>query len=151
MNRLITFLLVLVLTATSGCGAWWQRFRENPVAVLTEGTGYMVNALSLAELAFNAWAAGNPAATPETRAQFMAVVGHARRGIAVAQAGLRTAATLQRDELDVDRLLRDAQGAVTSVATFLRGLSTPNGSAQDPMMATAIQHLEASSEPIRRP
>jgi hypothetical protein len=138
------FLVLLFTFVFSGCGAWWQRFRDNPIEALTNGTGYLMTAVSLAETAFATYAAANPV-DAQTRSQFHAIVGEVKNGIAVAQSGLAVAADLHQNELDTEALMRDAKNAVNALANFLAGLPHPNGSAVDPTLANAITHCRRAA------
>jgi len=153
MRRLNSPLLVLVVLfalATNGCAAWWQNFKNNPIAGILEATTYAMNALGLADMAFNAWASANPEGAAGARPQYTAIVSNVRNGIATAQGALRTAAELRQPAPDRGAVMREGSIALNQLADFLQGLRQPAGSAQDPLMQRAVARLrEASRNPVQ--
>lgn len=143
--RLLPVLLVLSLFA-EGCASFRDQFMKDPVAGIMRGVSYMSNAVSLADLAFNAWAAMNPsAATPEVRSQYTAIAGSTRSAIALTQSGLRVGAGLTQPIVDRAAVLQESQSALLHLSDFLSGLSTPPGQAADPLLAQAIAATRAAS------
>lgn len=145
LSRFMMMTLVVASLAFAGCAQWWQNFKANPIAGILEGTSYAMNALGLADMAFNAWAASNPDAAVGARAQYNAIAGSVRTGIATAQGTLRTAAELRQPEPDRDAVLREGNAALNSLADFLQGLRQPPGSAQDPLMQSAVANLRRAA------
>ena len=145
-------LLVLVFSLnTTGC-AWAQRFRDDPIAALQEGVGYIRTALSLATSAFEMWASSNPEASADARSQFHMIAGNVDRGLIVAQDGLRLAASTSGPAPDINVLLRDAQTAIGSLSRFLAELPSGNAprAASNGSMQAAITATERASRPVSR-
>lgn len=147
LNNPLLILVVLFALATSGCAAWWQNFKNNPIAGILEATTYAMNAVGLADMAFNAWASANPDAAAGARPQYTSIVSNVRNGIATAQGALRTAAELRQPEPNRDAVMREGNAAMGQLADFLQGLRQPPGSAQDPLMQRAVARLREASRP----
>lgn len=144
MRRWIV-LLALLFNLT-GC-AWAQRFKDDPIAALQDGVGYIRTALSLASSAFELWASANPDTAVEARTQFQMISANIDRGLIVAQDGLRLAASASGSPPDANVLLRDAQTAVGSLHRFLVGLpggNAPRAGSNSPMQA-AIEATDRAS------
>lgn len=153
-SRWLALCLALSLS-TAGCAAFWQFIRSNPFGAVLEGVGYLQNATGLAELAFNAWAAANPDTSADARARFNEILGNVRRGISLAQSGMRVAAEARRDNVNPDALMREARDAVSSLTQFLQGLPQPPGRGAGPrgsLMSQAIEQCQqAASHPVLTP
>lgn len=144
-NKLTALFLTLALFA-EGCASFREQFMKDPLASIMRGVSYMSNAASLADIAFNAWAAMNPsAATPEVRSQYTAIAGSTRSAIALTQGTLQVANGLTQPTVDRAAVLRDSQSALMHLSDFLSGLPTPPGQAADPLMARAIAATRAAS------
>lgn len=146
--RLRRVMCVVVLSLSlSGC-AWFQRLKDDPIAALQEGLGYMNTALGLARTAFEVWAATNPELAVGVRHQFTEVTGTVQRGMMVAQDGLRLAANARGPSPDVPTLLRDSQTAMRSVHDFLANLpGNGPGRASHPSMRDALLATERAATP----
>lgn len=142
-------LLVLALS-TSGCAAWFEQLRTNPVAGISTGVSYIQTALSLARGAFEVWATTSGAPDIEiTRARFNEIAGSVDRGLIAAQDGLRLAAHAGGPAPDLNALLRDAQQAIGSINAFLAGLpGNGPGRASHPSMRAALEATDAASRPL---
>lgn len=140
-------LLVLALGFSSSSCAWYQRLRNDPVAALQEGVGYIATALNMARSAFEIYAGtSGDQNIATTRTRFNEVAGSVDRGLMVAQNGLRIAATARSGNPDVTSLLTDAQTAIRSVHDFLVNLpGNGPGRAANPAMAEAIAATERAS------
>lgn len=148
--RLLILGLVLSLSS-SGCAALWSFIRSNPFGAVMEGVSYLQNATGLAELAFNAWAAANPDTSADARARFNEILGNVRRGISLAQSGMRVAAEARRDNIDPNTLMHEAQDAVSSLTQFLQGLPRPPGRTAGPqgsLMSQAIEQCQQATRPV---
>lgn len=149
MSRRLSVLVLSAALASSGClASWFRQLRENPVAALQEGVGFISNAAGLADLAFNTWASANPDGAEGARLQFSSVMGNVRRGLEAAQSGLRVAARAQGPSPDANNLLRDARDAMTNMNAFLQGLGGPAGRASSPIMQQAVQATAAAAQPL---
>lgn len=137
MFRRWFLVFLFVFSLSSGCASWLTRFRENPVAVLTETVSYFHTALNLARGAVSAVASVMGDATINSR--FETIASSVERGLSVAQDGLRIAADAGGDPPDVERLMEDARQAMRHVYEFISGLSTGPGRAADPLMRDALR------------
>lgn len=146
MRTLRIALLALILSS-SGC-AWFQRFKDDPIAAFQDTVGYIRTALSLAQTGFELWAAANPEAAANVRPQFVQIVGQVDRGLLIAQDGLRLAATARGPSPDVAVLLRDAQTAMGHLHEFLANLptSTRPGAPPNETMRAALQATRTASQ-----
>lgn len=141
MKRIISaFLLVCMLSTPACTAAAWQEFRKNPILGIQNKIGILRTAISLAESAFEIWAALNPSTAAQTRVQFLHVISKVDQGIKVAEDGLQIAGAIQKEPTDLNTLLNGAQVAMTDVNAFLTGLTsgTPP-SAIDPTFLLALQ------------
>jgi hypothetical protein len=149
MKKLYALLFVLILS-TSGCAAWFEQLRTNPVSMLSTGVGYIQTAMTLARGAFEIWATSSD--SPDvavTRARFNEIANSVDRALLVAQDGLRLAAHAGGSAPDIAALLRDAQQAIGSVHAFLAGLpGNGPGRASHPSMRDALVATEAASRPL---
>jgi hypothetical protein len=146
MNKRLIALCITLSMFADGCASWRDQFMADPLAAILRGVSYASNAVSLADLAFNGWAAMNPtAATPEVRSQFTAIAGNVRSALALTQGVTRVASDLTTGPVDRAAALRDGQAALVQLSDFLSGLATPPGQAADPLMARAIAATRAAS------
>ena len=146
MKRLV--LIALLLLPQTGCAAWFDLLRTNPIAALQQGAGYIGTAAQLARTAFDAWAAMNPEAAVDARPRFQQVMGQVDRGLMVGQDALSIAAHASAPAPDANLLLKDAQSAMGNVHEFLSGLKMPPGGAMDSTMIEALKATEKASHPL---
>jgi hypothetical protein len=145
--RRFVFILTIALSL-SGC-AWFQKLKDDPIAAMQDGVGYIRTAVSLASTAFELWATANPDTAADARSQFQAIVGSVDRGLITAQDGLRLAANARGPAPDVSALLRDAQTAMASLHQFLANLPgrTRPGATPNESMRAALEATERASRP----
>lgn len=140
------YLVIAFALLNAGCtGAWWQQLRENPLAALQEGSGYIRTALGLAQTAFNAYAQQTGTVQPGAVNTFNHIVGNVQRGLQVANDGLRIAQHARGPAPDANALLNDARAAMGDVAAFLTGLRQQPGQAADPLLRDAIAAAERAA------
>lgn len=149
MKKLLHALLFVLVFSISGCAAWFEQLRTNPVAGISTGVSYIQTALSLARGAFEIWATTSGAPdVAVTRARFNEVANNVDRGLLAAQDGLRLASHAGGPAPDMNALLRDAQQAIGSLHEFLAGLpGNGPGRASHPSMRDALDATEAASRP----
>jgi hypothetical protein len=147
MKKLLYGVLFVLVVSTSGCAAWFEQLRTNPVAGILTSVNYIQTALSLARSAFEIWATTSGAPDVElTRARFNALVTNVDRALFVVQDGLRLAAHAGSPAPDVRTVLRDAQQAIGTVHAFLAGLpGNGPGRASHPSMRDALDATELAS------
>lgn len=145
----VVILVVMVVLGSTGCTAWWNALKADPITGISESTNYIRTGLSLARVAFDIWAAADPNGAAGPRNTFNNIVGNVERGLAVAQSGLRTAAAARQPTPDPEVLMREAQNAMRDLNAFLSGLpSHGDGRAVDPNMRAAIQATAEASRPL---
>lgn len=147
-NRSLMLALLLALGASGCLASWFETLRRDPIAGIAEGVGFLQNALGLADVAFNGWAAANPDTAGASRQQFNSLVGNVRRGLNVAQSGVRTAAVAHAPAPNVNELLGSAREGMQNVSAFLQGLSGGPGRAASPDLQAAITATAAASRPL---
>lgn len=150
MKKLLHVIMFAVILSTSGCAAWFEQLRTNPIAGLSTGVSYIQTALSLARGAFEIWATTSGAPDVEvTRTRFNEIASNVDRGLLVAQDGLRLASHAGGPAPDMNVLLRDAQQAIGSINAFLAGLpGNGPGRASHPSMRDALAATEAAARPL---
>jgi len=150
MKKLLHVALFALVLSTSGCAAWFEQLRTNPIAGLSTGVSYIQTALQLARGAFEIWATTSGAPDVETtRVRFNEVASNVDRGLLVAQDGLRLASHAGGPAPDMNALLRDAQQAIGSLNAFLAGLpGNGPGRASHPSMRDALAATEAAAHPL---
>ena len=149
MKKLFYVFLLSISLSLSGCAAWFDLLRTNPVAGMSSGVDYIRTALSLAKGAFEIWATSNPEGSADARSRFNEISSNVDRGLLAAQDGLRLASHAGGAAPDMNALLKDAQQAIGSVNGFLSGLpGNGPGRAANPTMREALIATEAASKPL---
>jgi hypothetical protein len=148
-KKILVLVLITGVAGTSGCAAWFQQFKDNPVATLQQGVGYISNAVSLARVAFSLLAGAVPAVAAVTP-QFETIVGRVDQGIGLAMDGLRIAAVAQGPAPDANALLNESRSALIDLQSFMNSLPGQGpGRAASPEMQNALHALETAAQPVR--
>lgn len=155
MRKLVASLLIAIMLATTGCGAWWSNFKKDPVAQVQSIISALETVVTIATVVFGEVKPLIPEAKREdVQHRFTHAVLAVEASKRALRDGLSTAEAAREDPPNIGGAIQAALKSAEDLRTLVRELqnmvraSAPSAYASQ--LPTQADDLDAAVDSVRR-